>query len=320
MPIQVDGSAIGKLYAFNGTDFDRIAKAYEFNGEGFDLIFSAEEAFNTSVSVVAKQYYNYLTPPPTPEYNSNSINIDIPADSTIKLSSLTWTQPSATGVKVIISANGEKAYSFGPHGSLNETDIGSIYFEEAGTLTFTISAYANSTSWSPGTPTVTANLDYIVVDGKEAVKELVLYENGVINTEVAGSLTTAGRTGGASIVFNETDIALSYKNDATNYSHWSRAIVWTSNAVNLSEYSTLNVQYTTPSQLGQMHILINDTLFTGDDNPQLHVIKDVASTETGVLSMDVSEYTGSYYLAFMGTPYGGWNYWGAANVTKFWLE
>ena len=154
---------------------------------------------------------------------------------------------------------------------------------------------------------------------------VMLYDNGVINTEITGGLDTLYRTGGATVQYRATDMLLTYLNNP-NLGNWSRAIVWTKNLVNIAGFSRLGVEFGTTGTLGEMWLLAGPMKSQpgySADNPQLmpSLVAKGYTTSTGIFTIDLSEApVGSYYLALMGKPENGWNKGGTATVTRFWLE
>ena len=157
--------------------------------------------------------------------------------------------------------------------------------------------------------------------------ELVLYENGVTNTDAVGaSWDLSKKTSSISkITFQENNIYFfsNHSPTADAASTWSRAIMWTRNKIDLSGYTTLNMQCgpdPNNGAFGQAWIFATSGSIPGGDNPQNKDIPKIKGTAAGVLTLDVSSLTGEHYLGFMNTPDGSWYYSGRMYVPKIWLE
>ena len=157
--------------------------------------------------------------------------------------------------------------------------------------------------------------------------EFVLYENGVTNTDAVGASWDLGKktSSTSKITFQESNIYFySYHNPTADAaSTWSRAVMWTRNKIDLSGYTTLNMQCDPDpdnAAFGQAWIFAApDTIPTGD-NTQNKNIPKISGTTAGVLTLDVSSLTGEHYLGFMNTPDGSWYASGRMYVPKIWLE
>ena len=157
--------------------------------------------------------------------------------------------------------------------------------------------------------------------------ELVLYENGVTNTDVVGtSWDLSKKTSSMSkITFQTSNIYFSSQHipDADAVSTWSRAVMWTRNKIDLSDYAALNMQCDpdpSGAAFGQAWVFATSGSIPTGDNPQNKDIPKIKGTAGGVLTLDVSSLTGEHYLGFMNTPDGSWYASGRMYVSKIWLE
>lgn len=149
-----------------------------------------------------------------------------------------------------------------------------------------------------------------------------LYENGVTNSSLV-SFNTNHCTGGGAITFHGSFIQFSTYNDP-NTNVWSRAMLWTSNKVNLAGYSTINVtasQTSADVPFGQIWILIANN-YSSTDNPQLQswTVAKTYITSAGTCTLGLSGLQGEYFIGIMGAVDGSWNFYGNSLVSKIYLE
>lgn len=150
--------------------------------------------------------------------------------------------------------------------------------------------------------------------------ETSIYDAGTINTSLIGDFRRYITGNGTSVTFNTNNIYFKAYNDPTYSSTpaWGRACIWTTKKVNLAGYKTLNVYNT--ALTGSMFLLLEATSISGSDNPHLHNDHYIESSNVGTISMNLTNYQGSYYLGFCQNCSGSWYTSGASTVTKIWLE
>lgn len=163
-------------------------------------------------------------------------------------------------------------------------------------------------------------IDYIHNGQRSTVyrAETVLYENGTINAEVTGGFIFTYSTGGAQVSFEESRIKFSCYQDPER-GEWCHAIIWTGQKVDLTNATKICVDGQLLSRNYLMYIHIRQTYPTRTDNPQYANIS-VSSTSPGILTMDVSDLSGEYYIGVDGSVNGSWYYDSSSAVTRIWLE
>lgn len=134
-----------------------------------------------------------------------------------------------------------------------------------------------------------------------------LYDKGNQCTHVTGGWYTAA-SGAGSVTYNATSITVKVTNNNDAY-----VICSTKNKIDLTNYNTIKVNVTDWSKSANSipGFCISDSVGT-----TVHRIANIDITGTGVWSLDVSSFSGEYYVCF-------WGYW-ATNWTltfdKVWME
>lgn len=148
--------------------------------------------------------------------------------------------------------------------------------------------------------------------------ETLLYENGTSNTSLIGGWDNRS-TGGGSITFQSTYMQFSYYNDP-NLNLWSHGIVYTKNKINCAGYTKLCLNMTNLSGNCEAYLILRNDIVNSDNPWYGAVVASSAKTAAGILTLDLTSYQSSYYIAVDGRPNGSWYYNGSHRVDKVWLE
>lgn len=137
---------------------------------------------------------------------------------------------------------------------------------------------------------------------------LILYDAGNQYTATTGGWGSSVESNGL-IEFRANNIYIS--GNGNNGGDYARVAIFTKNKVNLSGYSRLNITVNV-TKVNYSHIP-HQIGISDDQNRQSFVAKTTDNTTgTKTLSLDISSYSGAYYVKYemMGT----------GTVTKVWLE
>ena len=164
--------------------------------------------------------------------------------------------------------------------------------------------------------TNTKSQDISIIEEGQVEKVTLTYWNGELYdmgnqyTEVTGGWVGKGHVG--TVTFNEDSIHIE------TLDAYSKGVVNTTNAVDLTDFAILNVTVQGSSKIGEVLVYTKDT--TGKEIVAAKVSLKGGTNES-VTSLDVSALSGAYYVRIQSSGFSSSYYiTGSFNVTKVKLE
>ena len=142
MPINTNnGTAIGKLYLFDGSAFDQIGKVYAHDGAAKALIYSAEETYVVSMkSADGKTYENVWKNTAVKGYTSVTLTIVVSGTNDIfwggiATSKVTHSTASGSPSNALYNVKSVNGDNKGTHTKTLSLDASKTYYVYAGVYT-----------------------------------------------------------------------------------------------------------------------------------------------------------------------------------------